>query len=241
MPYRKFIILSSPRSGTHMLRTALGGHENIVCLSELFNPHWYPDVPYDENTPTRQILDAYIWPEYPPSIQAAGFCIHRSGAPMGGHENLWDVLDSENELYVISLRRRNLLRRYLSFRVMREDKGQEPTAKNMSVEELNKELTARESEIETFDQRYGHRLLKLYYEDLVDDFDIELAKAQTFLGLPVRQLAPATERNPFRPLSEAIVNRDELYEAFKDTHWDWFFEKALPMDSRVSTEIDFDL
>jgi hypothetical protein len=37
-PYRRFLILSSPRSGTHMLRTSFDGHPSIVAHTELFNP-----------------------------------------------------------------------------------------------------------------------------------------------------------------------------------------------------------
>jgi hypothetical protein len=50
--YRRFLILSSPRCGTYMLWTSFAHHPTVVAHTELFNPDWNPNEPFDETTPT---------------------------------------------------------------------------------------------------------------------------------------------------------------------------------------------
>ena len=96
-PYRKFMILSSPRSGTHMLRTALRNHINVAARSELFNPDFIRDRPFGPETPAAEILDQYIFRDYPPHIQMVGFILHRSGTPFGNWPDLWQMQDADQD------------------------------------------------------------------------------------------------------------------------------------------------
>lgn len=239
MSYTRYIILSSPRSGTHMLRSALGAHENLVCLSEVFNPHWYPDPPYNGDVDTPAVLHREIWGDYPDRVHAAGFCVHRSGAPLGRHQDLFAVLDEINGLKVISLRRRNLLRRYLSYRIMREDKGRPPIPKSLTVDELTQEFMAREAELAAYDRRFGDALLPVVYEDLVADFSKEIQRIQHFLKVRACQLHPVTKPNLSRPLSALIKNIEYLSRRFEATRWGWFFEEPASAEARAS--ISFNL
>ena len=60
--YRKFLLLSSPRSGTHMLKTSLESHPNIVCLTEMFNPDYIKrKYSYDDNMPAQKVLNKFIY------------------------------------------------------------------------------------------------------------------------------------------------------------------------------------
>ena len=116
--YRRFMILSSPRSGTHMLRTSLDAHENVVCMTEMFNPDYTLDkYEFTEDTPEREILDQFIFQDYDHEILAVGFCLHRLAAKFGNWPDLWSILEEDTDLYVISLSRENLLRRYWSFQI----------------------------------------------------------------------------------------------------------------------------
>ena len=170
-PYRKFIILSSPRSGTHMIRTALRNHPDIVAHSELFNPDFLKNEPFGPQTPEDVILGQYIFRDYPPNVEQVGFIIHRSGAPFGHWPDLWSLLQADKGLFVISLRRRNLLRRYLSYQVMRTFRGAPPTPLTFDPEVLKRDFIYQQREIDAFDQRFaGHPLLKVYYENLCSNY-----------------------------------------------------------------------
>jgi hypothetical protein len=221
-----------------MLRTALGGHANLVCLPEVFNPDWLAGAPFDADTDERTILERHVFCDYPPSIAAVGFALHRSGAPFGNWPGLWRRLIDDRELHVISLRRNNLLRRYLSWRVMREPKADPPEPKRLAVDELRAEFAQRTSETLAFDRRFaGHPLLRLSYEELCADQGHALARVQAFLGVPPARLEPATERNPVRPLREAIDGFDALAAAFAATPWAAFFGRGPAFRATASVAL----
>ncbi len=81
--YKRFLILTSPRCGTHMLCSALAQHPGIVSHSEVFNPDYGVDAPIEETTPEETILNEFVFYDYPSSIDAVGFALHRSGARFG--------------------------------------------------------------------------------------------------------------------------------------------------------------
>ena len=123
MRYRRFVLVSHLRSGTHLLRSSLESHPAIVCQSELFNSD-DPNLPYPLSTPTREILDRWAYRDHSSEIQCAGFTLH-AYHPHGlslvpeirqnpNWADIWDMLASMPGLLVIHLRRANLLRRHLS-------------------------------------------------------------------------------------------------------------------------------
>src|ERR1700761_6862103 len=155
--YRKFIILSSPRSGTHMLRTSLDAHPNIVCLTEMFNPDYtLGQYSFTENTPEQEILERYIFSPQKWKTRAVGFCIHRTDARFGEWPHLWDSLAAMPDLLVVSLRRKNLLRRYLSFQ-LRPTPGSTRPSGPVSIDraQLLADFEHQTAKTEEFDRRFG--------------------------------------------------------------------------------------
>lgn len=224
-PYGKFIILSSPRSGTHMIQTALRNHPNLAAHSELFNPDFLHDEPFGPGTPAEVILNQHIFRPYPPSVQKVGFIIHRSGAPFGDWPNLWQSLQEDKAIYVVSLRRRNLLRRYLSYQVMCTFREAPPQPLTFDPEELKSDFEYQRQEIDLFDQRFAdHPLLKVHYEDLCEHYHRTVRSVQAFLEVKPQKLWPDIEGKPQRALSEAIANFEELKEYFIGTEWAHFFK-----------------
>lgn len=224
-PYNRFMILSSPRCGSHMLRTSLDCHPRIECHTEVFNPDFTVFAPYDSNTTAAKILEGHVFCAQPPGIQSVGFILHRSGARFGGWEDLWSLLEADEGLRIISLRRENLLRRYLSYLTMKKPREHKLNPCTLEPSELEAEFEARQREIASFDERFaGHPLLALTYEQLCGDCANTLETVQRFLGVPVEELAPGTNRNPRLDLRSAITNYDVLRAHFEGTVWSGFFE-----------------
>ncbi len=224
-PYRKFIILSSPRSGTHMIRTILKNHPNIASRSELFNPDFLKNLPFDENTSEEIILNKHIYRKYPPRVETVGFVIHRSGTPWGDWPHLWKMLEEETEIMIISLRRKNLLRRYLSYQLMQIYKEAPVEPLTIDPEELKNEFERHVAEIEEFDRRFSsHPILKICYEDLCNNYFKTIKRIQHFLKVEPLILSPEVKAKPKRKLSEAIDNYDELRTYFAQTKWKSFFK-----------------
>jgi hypothetical protein len=208
-----------------MLRTSLDAHPNVVALSEMFNPDWTADAPFDGNTPAPVILRDHVFCNYPAEIAAVGFTIHRSGAGFGNWPHLWRRLEADECLRVISLRRENLLRRYVSFRRMVEP-GKVPFRPGaFAPEVLRREFEKRESEWGDFNRRFkDHPLLQITYEQMCASYGDTMRRVQAFLGVEPRPVSPGTVRDRRRELRELIANFDELAAAFASTRWAWFFD-----------------
>jgi Sulfotransferase domain len=225
--YRKFMILSSPRSGTHMLRTSLDAHRNIVCLSEMFNPDYTSgNYAFTEDTPEQEILNRYIFTPQKWRIQAVGFCLHRTHARFGTWPNIWETLAAIPDLRIISLRRRNLLRRYLSFELRPRREVQQASAPLvLDRNQLVTDFEFQAAKVAELDRHFhDHPLLTLAYEDLCTNYEPAMRRVQSFLEVPYRRLEPATPKLISQSLPEAIQNYRQLKQEFAETEWAGFFD-----------------
>lgn len=122
--YRPFVLISYPRSGTHLLRTALESHPAVRCQAEPFNSD-DRRLPYDLETATQEILARWVFSDdLAAGTRAAGFVL-QAYHPFGlaafpgirenpSWSNVWELLRRREGLAVIHLRRRDLLARHLS-------------------------------------------------------------------------------------------------------------------------------
>jgi LPS sulfotransferase NodH len=126
---KPFVIISYLRSGTHLLRTALESHSNIVCQTEVFNSD-NPRLPYSLETPTEQILQNWVYNQATSQTSHIGFVLQAyhpfdlkafPGIKANPEwANIWDILAATDNLKVIYLHRDNLLKRHLSHRKARK-------------------------------------------------------------------------------------------------------------------------
>jgi hypothetical protein len=261
MNYRRFVIVSYLRSGTHLLRTALESHPAIVCQTEVFNSD-NRQLPYSLETPTKTILDNWVYTSMPDTVEMAGFVLqayhpHKLRAFPGIRsnplwENVWSILAGMDNLHVIQLQRRNLLRRHLSHVMARKtgnwhnwDPGrvdrithlQPPPQEQIGAGErpgLVVELDPVQLQIdfEEVEQWQGkaralldrHPMLSITYEELYTDFDKTCETVLQFLGFEPRILQVAVKKLETRKLSESITNYSQLKNKFTNTRWAHFFE-----------------
>lgn len=123
MSYRRFVIVSHLRSGTHLLRTSLESHPAIVCQTEVFNSD-NPNLPYSLATPTSRILGDWVFRNFSAEVECVGFVLQAyhpwglkafPGIRVNPHwDDVWSRLAAMKDLRVIHLRRDNMLRRHLS-------------------------------------------------------------------------------------------------------------------------------
>lgn len=97
---------------------------------------------------------------------------------------------------------------------------------HLSIDECRKAIWRQAWNEEQHDAKYAdHPLIKVIYEDMVDDLDGVLARTQEFLDVEPQPLAPTTVRQHPQPLSELVENLYELREAFQPTPHAWMFEE----------------
>jgi|GEM_PF-2378049 len=119
--YRKFIILSTQRSGSSYLSNLLQSHPQVVCYSELFHPDRcsfdYPFFPEDQdesvlmlrNSKPEKFLSAMIFRGYEENFGAVGFKVQYAQLEDPRFKTAAEWMYKEPSLAVIHLIRTNFL------------------------------------------------------------------------------------------------------------------------------------
>lgn len=260
--YTRFLILGEGRTGSNLLVQALNSHPEIVCFREVFN--WthkridYQVAGYEEFA-TRdrgmrkeqplQLLRERIFRDWPPPTLAVGFKLHYGHA--FGYEGLEEALVADQDLRLIHLRRKNMLRTYVSLMLAQRsgewEKDDSPTprvrlrrlissAKNalggtdpltrihVSPAEFERFVVVHTLQGERYDGLFTtHAQLRLTYEDMVGNFEKAVGEAQDFLCVSHRKPETTLQKQRTRPLADQITNFRELRTHFVGTqHEAWF-------------------
>jgi len=127
-PYTRFVIVGDARTGSNLLWSALNSHPRVICFREVFHfAHEFIDyaVPGFDDRATADVtlrredavrfLYERIFREFQPAIHAVGFKFlygHR-----WGFEPVVRALGEDRDIRVIHLRRRNIVRMFVSVRI----------------------------------------------------------------------------------------------------------------------------
>ena len=126
--FKKFIILTYPRTGSHSLIFNLRNSGNVVGYGELFHSKnnfrtLYPDFnPGDRmasfrNRHPEKFLN-YIFSQYEDSVSAVGFKINYNQHDSFKKANLINLLNDNFDVKWIHLKRRNVFLSYISLKLM---------------------------------------------------------------------------------------------------------------------------
>jgi len=230
----RFIVVSLPRTGTHMLRTLLNQHPNIRTETELFNETSKHCRKWRKKS-AQWVLENVAWCDSPQQIR--GCMVHLCHGYTWG---LWQHLMSRNDVRYMCLRRSNLLEQYLSFQqalvhqhwqTYRHESRPMVQAMSFKPQEVERYFQDMEAYWQFFAQAFSNRpTCTVWYEDLCHETETVSRQAQAFLeATPISGLEPDTVKVG-RPARELISNYDELREYFWDTSYRAFFadEDSLP-------------
>jgi LPS sulfotransferase NodH len=228
MRYKKFIVLSRPRTGSNMLISFLNSHPNIHAKSEIF-----------ANLNGRACKDilARGFARQPFYVKAAGFKIFYHHPFDDDSGDVWDILTGVDDLRIIHLKRRNTLRALISRKIAVAQgvwtvslsdppKDNENKAVTFTVQELEAGFRETKRWVQFGDEKFkAYPMLTVYYEDLVNDPETVFRKITDFLG--VRFVSPRTDLKKLNPekMRDLVTNYAELKSAFQGTEWQAFFEE----------------
>lgn len=132
--YARFIILCDARTGSNMLASSINTNPEIICFRELFNPIMeglgYHVPGYNNNSAAdralrdrdfRAFLQQRVFCQHPPGVRAVGFKMPYSH--FWAFPGLLNWLVQDQELQVVALSRKNLLRQLVSLRIAQETGG----------------------------------------------------------------------------------------------------------------------
>lgn len=227
--YRKFIVLTQGRSGSNLLLSMLNSHPNIYTKNEIFQRL---------NGRSAESVLAKIYRTHPKQVQAVGFKIFYRHPFDEASTQVWDLLTAIEELHVIHLKRRNLLRLAVSKKIAHQTdswvnrNGTGATIAShekqvhFTVDELITEFTETDELQRRFGQLFDQKpMISCYYEDLVANPNAGMAQMTNFLALaPCAPKVSVKRQNP-ESLSSLLMNYHELKAAFAGTAWISFFEE----------------
>lgn len=237
-----FVIQSVPRCGTHLVRTALQSHGDIVCFGEVFNPysreHGFPvarptfaevlDHCRPRPTPTGFVAHAFVGLEATENGLGLDQA-YRRRPEVRAAQGLWRAIPPNTP--VITLRRGNLLARYVSELIAHQRNrwfvrvGEKlPATVQVAIhrERMLEDFARTESLMEIARRRFPSAL-GIRYEDLVTDPGTAFDQIQAHLGVASRPLTPGTVKVG-RPLEETITNYDDVRAWLTGTRFVVFLE-----------------
>ena len=194
----------------------------------MFNPDYTSEIyPFTEETPENEILDQYIFTPQKWKIRAVGLFLHRTQSRLGNRPHLWETLAAMPDLLIVSLHRRNLLRRYLSFELRPRRSRPIPPSGKVLIDRhrLMEDFQHQKAKVDEFDRFFrDHPVFTVCYEDLCANWDGTMRGLQRFLDVPFRRVQPETPKLITETLPERIDNYAELQRELADTEWAGFFE-----------------
>lgn len=245
--YRRFIILTTARSGSNFLRGLLNSHSQVMAFGELFREMdsigW--DMPaYDQFMQSRHLrrqarndpvgfLEKAVFKSFPKRIKAVGFKLFYYHAQEESRSHVWKFLRDQKDLLILHLKRNNTLKVMLSLKKAFKTNSwtntlgteEEKTHISLDYEECLESFEWAQNVKKRYDEYFReHPKIDVVYEELVRDMPGELTRIQQFLGIDRQTCTPATSKQANQPLSEAISNYFELKAKFRGSQWEQFFE-----------------
>jgi len=241
--YVKFILLGRSRTGSNFVRGLLNSHPQIIAFGEIFVSNqqitWgleeYSSSQHDlllfQRDPTAFLQQA-LFRDYPRGIAAVGFKLFYYHARENGLEVLWSYLQAQEDIRILHIKRRNMLRTHLSrARAIQTDQWANTNGKleaeppiALDFDECLKDFEQTSQWETEYDQFFSaHPRCEVLYEDLLNDFDRQIIRMQDFLEVKHAPLQSDIHKQSHKPLSQSIANYAELKEKFSDTPWEKFF------------------
>ena len=219
----RFVVLADGRTGSTLLVDELGRRWNhIRSRREVFLPVNRRRFGYFEDVITNTYMD-------------------HTGQPIVGCKVLHGQISSDqlsallqlDGMHVIILRRRNELRRQLSFQIAQQtsvwsDTGEQSAESTQQIRDRSVSIDVRTFYRKMYESKQwfqtaeqasaGLPRINVWYEDLSTDLDGELRRIATFLGAgePDREDPPMLKKQNPEPLRMLITNYDEVSTFLRD-------------------------
>lgn len=240
--YKKFIILSHPRTGSNYLSLLLHQNPHIKSFGEIFEQKRIYTKPVNSSFEANRIILAFrnrfpilflktlIFKHYPPEIKAVGFRFFYEQVLSEKFEQVIEFLKNEN-VKIIHLTRKNLLRNYISYIVAQKTNLWSPdlylkrplTRLAINPEESINYFKRIENQKNILLQKLkGNNIHHIEYETLIHSPINSVRGIFSFLHIrydgPIK---PGALPNAY-PLKKIITNYAELKEKLSNTAWKSF-------------------
>jgi len=207
---KKFIILSSKRSGSTYLQQLLNSHPEIIVGGEIFNnsPGHVMEkeqIPEDKvklkDSNPEEYLNWYFLSRNKDPVKFIGFRLFYEHG-RSGREVIWDILKNIPDFRIIHLQRKNQLKQFLSLKLAKKtsqwlrqntDKPIKYEPIFLKIKECRKYFRRQQRKTDRALLFFGKtKRLDISYEDLATNPNSETDKVLNFLGLRSTELTCKT-------------------------------------------------
>ncbi len=245
----RFVILTQARTGSNMLSSMLDAHPAVRCFGEAFNPgssfgyeNWVQKSllrkfcnRFLRDYCVETYLDSLLSVKPSDNLRSIGFRVIYPGQfdRWSNFRYYWRTHDFK----IISLVRRNLLRKYVSS-IIASSEGVWSTQEHrgaaarveVDLEHFRRNIKRMETIYQLIDTlTIEFRGIQVSYEELSSNGDSIMKTLLEFLGVEEVNVdamkSKTAQQNPER-LSELIANYEEVASALSNTQYGWFLEEC---------------
>ena len=226
--YRPFIVLGRSRVGSNLLNSFLNQQKQVIAHSELAGKLF--------GKSPEKLLDE-IYCRYQKRIKAVGFKIFYYHPQDDESGAIWEDLKEIDNLCVIHLKRKNILRTLLSREIagktntyaqLGKNKKLDPIEKrrvNLTPLKLIKGFQQTHNWEQQFDEFFKHqKVIPITYEQLIAAPDAQVQRITNEFEIDYHPVEQHLQKQNIEPLSDLIENFEELVDYFKPTPWHIFFQ-----------------
>lgn len=226
--YKKFVIISDSRTGSTLLMQQLNLHPNILTLGEEFKNL--------EKKTCKQIWDN-IFRKRQKKVEMMGFKLFYFHPRNSKDQEVWELIEKNEEFIIIHLTRKNILRSYTSKQIgLKTGLWTENKARPHNLEKNKKKVHINWKDcLENFERTEGyirntnstyknHKIISVIYEDLDHDKQKEMSRIFKELGVDDKKVNTNMKKQNPEKLEDLIANYEELKREFKDSRWKFFFD-----------------
>jgi len=217
-----------------MVNIALNQHPDCLAEGEIFD--------YKENHGDDGIEVATRFYAKFLDKKAVGFKLLRFQAQQRPAVRVWGWI-CRNRLPVLHLSRRNTVQQLISHEVGNRTKDwtnfwyeeHRPTARaaiNWTPADWLAKIEVKIAGDRDLAKLFSQQpYLHIFYEDLCEDFQLQMRRIQGFLDLDIRPLKIPTRKTNLLPVSEHIVNLDEVRGLLETNGYGWMLADPQPLDA----------
>jgi hypothetical protein len=249
-----FVVTCAARTGSSMLMNLLQSHPDVMSHMEIFNPARveglsgvYRTRLAEEPRLEQRMRDLR---KHAPAAFLYKLAFDTQGRRHAGFKWKYEelllpmfagaraVLLADTDIKIVHLRRRNLLRRYLSWwvanhvtgitmtRIGEKKPAVPPVLLDPVICQADFEMTLRSAEFVQHLFR-KHQVLNVSYEDLTGEMaETAHAGLLEFLGISPRPLRTVIAKLADDDLAQSIANFDDLKAHFQNTPFIQYFQEA---------------
>jgi len=237
----RFVILGTARTGSNFLAETITQHPEIQCFGEVFNPTEISRLPDMISSDPKKIME---WRDQHPLEFLDRLWNISHGKRITGFKFFFpqnqiakNVIMEDQDIGKIILRRRNVVRQYVSLQIALENNQWgirdphtalktvvhiDPNALQKFTENTHREYAMTIDMIRRKNQQY----LEVVYEDMVGpDGKNIFQEIYDFLGVQYVDLQSALLKQHPEPLSELIDNFSEVIAAFTGTSYEYLLHE----------------